>query len=109
MTDFGLHVWDAQGGLIFSGADETMRIVKRMQVRLGTVYESVTLACPEARVGMYGIVQVFHPYSEWPWYTGKTKSRSSTPSIQILDGAIRLYTAPRSGFFADVDVIVVAT
>jgi hypothetical protein len=109
MSEFGLQVWDAQGQLILSGVDETMRIVTTLQVRLGTVGYEVIIPCPPARVGMYGLVQVFHPYTDWPWYGGKVKTRSSTPSIQILDGAIRLYTAPNARFYADVDVIVVAS
>lgn len=109
MSEFGLHVWDAQGQLILSGVDETMRIVDTVQVRLGTVYELVTIPVPKARLGMYGLVQVFHPYTPWPWYQGKIATRSSTPSVRVLDGAIQLFTGARAGFFADVDVILVAT
>lgn len=109
MSQYGLKVWDAQGGLILSGVDETMRIVTTVQVRSGSVAGVLQINVPLAKVGMYALVQCIHPYSEWPSYTSMVKRRSSVPSVRVLNGAIQLYSYGSSRYWANVDIILVAT
>jgi len=109
MSEYGLKVWDAQGGVILSGIDETMRIVTRVQVRIGNSNQVQQISVPLARAGMYALVQPLVPYTTWGTYTGnKTSTRASIPSVRVLDGAIQLYGASRSSYNGTVDVILVA-
>lgn len=111
MSEYGLKVWDAQGGVIFSGADETMRIVDRVQVRIGAGQSGThTISVPKARVGMYALVQPLVQYTAWGTYTGnKRGTRASIPSVRVIDGGIQLYGPSRSTWNGTVDVILVAT
>lgn len=109
MTEYGLKVWDAQGGLILSGVDETMRIVTTVQVRIGGAKGTHNISVPLARVGMYALVQCITPYTAWGSYTGyKQGSRNSVPSVRVLDGLIQLYGPASSSWNGNVDVILVA-
>jgi len=110
MSEYGLEVWDASGGLLFSGADETMRIVTTVQVRIGGAKGTHTIGVAAARVGMYALVQCITPYTEWQTRTAyKTGVRNSVPSVRVLDGAIQLYGPASSSWNGNIDVILVAT
>jgi hypothetical protein len=109
MSEYGLKVWDASGNLILSGVDETMRIVTTVQVRMGSLQYMQQISVPLARAGMYALVQCIHPYTAWPSYTSRVKRRSSVPSVRVLDGAIQLYSYGSSRYWANVDIILVAT
>ena len=109
MSEYGLKVWDASGNVILSGVDETMRVVTTVQVRLGSVQYMQTISVPLARAGMYALVQCIHPYTAWPSYTSRVKRRSSVPSVRVIDGAIQLFSYGKSSYWANVDVILVAT
>lgn len=108
MSEHGLKVWDAQGGVIFDGTDETMRIVTRVQVRLGAGQSGThTISVPKATVGMYALVQCITPFTTWS--NSKRGTRNSVPSVRVINGGIQLYGPSRSSWNGNVDVILVAT
>lgn len=112
MSEHGLRCWDANGALIFSGDNQSMRVICTIPVRLGAGIRSAqNVYHPLIRAGMIAFVQ---PLPEayptgWGSYTGyKVGHRGSVPTVRVYDGFVQAFPPPRSGFYGNFDLVVVA-
>lgn len=107
----GMRVWDKNGKLIFSETDFTMRVLGRVQIRLGAQSGTVTVATPLARPGVYAMVNVLPgSYTAWRTYTGnKIGVRASLPTVVVGNGQLILSAPARTSYLANIDVIMVGT
>lgn len=111
MSVMGLRIWNANGKLIFSETDFTMRVLGKVQIRLGNRAGVVRVATPLAKPGVHAMVNVLPgSYTQWGSFFGyKNGVRASLPSVTVGNGELILSASTGSSFRADIDVIMVGT
>ncbi|KII34836.1 hypothetical protein NL64_06105 [Pseudomonas fluorescens] len=111
MSVMGLRIWDKDGKLIFSETDFTMRVLGKVQIRLGNRSGVVRVATPLAKPGVHAMVNVLPgSYTQWGTYSGyKNGVRASLPTVTVGDGELILSASSGSSYRANIDVIMVGS